>query len=421
MVDYYQGSTTVDRLTRPEGGVWRSVKSGVERFGASDIMSDKGNAPARVCFPYAGVELGGSHISSLGLIEQLDRSRYEPIVLLKELDGPVYDLFREHDIPVELAPETRTIGAGQRFGPKSAAKAAATFGRLTNHLKKMNVDIVHGNDGRTNAVWGVPTKLAGAKFVWHQRSAPSSRGLRFVAPIIADRVITVSKFASPRPGFISAASKNEVIYSPFDTSLSEDRNGARAALLSELGCAPDTKFVGYFGSLIERKRPVLFVDTIASLIEQAPDVPVMGLLFGEAFDGFDRLVTERAKQKNISDKIQMMGFRSPGSKWLAACDTLLVPAIDEPFGRTLIEAMLLETPIVATDSGGNPEAIIHKETGLLAPPEDPTALAAATARVLQDQSLATRITKNAKTDAKERFGVDKHAEAVMAIYDELLQ
>ena len=70
--------------------------------------------------------------------------------------------------------------------------------------------------------------------------------------------------------------------------------------------------------------------------------------------GFEDEVREYANTLGITENIRLMGFRSPGSQWLSACDLLMVTSIEEPFGRALVEAMLLETPIVATDSGGNP-------------------------------------------------------------------
>src|SRR3546814_14386086 len=69
---------------------------------------------------------------------------------------------------------------------------------------------------------------------------------------------------------------------------------------------------------------------------------------------------------------------------MAACDALIVTAVEEPFGRTLIEAMLLRTPVVAANSGGNPEAIRHGETGLLAPADDPEAFAGMTLGLFQN-------------------------------------
>src|SRR3546814_13746111 len=77
-------------------------------------------------------------------------------------------------------------------------------------LRSKNVAIVHSNDGRTHATWALPARLAGAKLLWHHRGNPGARGLRFAAPLLANEVVAVSRFALPRPGLFSAASKAEV-------------------------------------------------------------------------------------------------------------------------------------------------------------------------------------------------------------------
>ncbi|MFN0023040.1 MAG: glycosyltransferase family 4 protein [Parvularculaceae bacterium] len=376
--------------------------------------------PARACFPFMGRELGGSHFSARGLIRGLDRSRYRPVLVFQHSDGPVFDHFRGEDAEIAFSPEIPEFEPGQAFSTASLVRALSGAGALADFLRGLSIDIVHCNDGRTNAVWSAPAKLAGASLIWHNRGNPSAKGLRFAAPLIADRVISVSAFASPRPGVYSAANKNDVVYSPFDVTLDIDRAAARAALVAELGCAPETSFVGYFGLLIDRKRPLLFVETIAMMRKSASAMPVMGLFFGEAYAGLAGAALALANELGVADSIRMMGFRSPGPVWIAACDLLLATAVDEPFGRTLIEAMIVGTPVVATASGGNIEAIIDGQTGVLAPADNATALAAAAVRVLGDRALYARLAAAASADARNKFGEDRHVDAVMRIYDDTL-
>src|SRR3546814_8094871 len=78
----------------------------------------------------------------------------------------------------------------------------------------------------------------------------------------------------------------------------------------------------------------------------------------------------------------------------------MVPAIDEPFGRTLIEAMLVGTPIVATRSGGNIEALRDGDIGQLVQPESASALAAACQRYCDSPAFAKSMADRARTDAR---------------------
>src|SRR3546814_15383639 len=113
--------------------------------------------------------------------------------------------------------------------------------------------------------------------------------------------------------------------------------------------------LGYFGNMVTRKRPLLFVETIAAINRRRPNNPAIGLLFGSPLeDGLDQAVIARAAELGVSDLIRMIGFRHPSEPWMAACDALLVPAVAEPFGRTLIEEMVLETSVIAANSGGTP-------------------------------------------------------------------
>src|SRR3546814_5237200 len=87
---------------------------------------------------------------------------------------------------------------------------------------------------------------------------------------------------------------------------------------------------------------------------------------------------------------------------------------------TLIEAMLVGTPIVATRSGGNIEALRDGDIGQLVQPESASALAAACQRYCDSPAFAKSMADRARTDACSRFGEDAHARQIMAIYDRML-
>ena len=330
-------------------------------------------------------------------------------------------MFEAAGLSWEVAPTTPHLEHGRPIGAVKAMRLLAAAPALARFLRRRGTRIVHCNDGRTLATWALPAKLAGAKLLWHHRGSPHAIGLRLAAPILADRVASVSRFSAPEPGWYSAASRTHVIPSPFDTRMRPDRDAARQAVLALLPDAgPDTRIVAYSGALIDRKRPLLFVEAVAALRRLCPRQDVRGVMLGESLDGMLERVHLLAAEKGIAGGLHFLGFRTPGARWLAGCDLLMVPAIDEPFGRTLIEAMLVGTPVVATASGGNIEAIRDGHTGLLVPPEDAEALADACRGLLADQQIWTVIAKNARADAEERFGEAKHAEAIMAQYTELL-
>ena len=156
------------------------------------------------------------------------------------------------------------------------------------------------------------------------------------------------------------------------------------------------------------------------MLFRSPDLSVQGLVFGTSLEIDEETIRAHAERHGVGDAIRLMGFRYPGAEWIAACDLLMVPAVDEPFGRTLIEAMLVGTPIVATRSGGNIEALDEGRLGVLVTPEDPDALAAGALGLLRDEGRYDALASAALTHAAGHFGEDRHAEAVMALYDELV-
>jgi glycosyltransferase involved in cell wall biosynthesis len=114
-----------------------------------------------------------------------------------------------------------------------------------------------------------------------------------------------------------------------------------------------------------------------------------------------------------------MGYRQPVEPWMQAIDVLLVPAVREPFGRTLIEAMFLGTPVVATDDGGNPEAIEHGVNGILVPAETPDAFVEPIYRLITDLGYRIRLVEAAHSGAYATYNVETHVARLTAIYQTL--
>ena len=372
-----------------------------------------------ICYPLAGDSLGGSHHSLLGLLKLIDRERFRLVVVVENADGRLAEHFDGFEQNVDPAAPRRSFEAGRSFGPLKFATTLTGLVKRARFLREQGVSIVHTNDGRSHATWALAAKLAGCKLVWHHRADPSARGLRFLAPWVADSIVTVSRFSLPRSRFSRAARDAKVVFSPFQTDISADRPVMRQRIIKELGLAEDTVICGYFGSFIARKRPLLFIDAVARLRARI-DRPVVGLMFGEAtHPELEAEMQQRIAQGGLEKDIRIMGYRSPGWEWIAGCDILMVPAFGEPLGRTLVEAMLVGTPVVATRAGGNPEAL-GEDFGILVPADDADALADGCARVVADPQATAAMVARAQADARVRFAESNHVAAITAIYDELL-
>ncbi len=102
-------------------------------------------------------------------------------------------------------------------------------------------------------------------------------------------------------------------------------------------------------------------------------------------------------------------------------EVVLLPSRIEGFSQALLEAMALGKPVIASAAGGNPELIRHEADGLLVPPLDPAAWAAAIERVLGDAALAARLGEAARVTARVTFSLDRTVERTLALYRSLAE
>lgn len=371
-----------------------------------------------ICVAFAGDRLGGSHISLKGLLDALPKSLYRIVVVLEVTDGRLAEFFGQYEQVADPCALDRPFKVGRSFGLGSALRTLpGIFGRA-RLLNEMGVDIVHTNDGRSHASWALAARLAGAQVLWHHRGDPDARGTSMVAPLLADQVVSVSEYSLPRRRW-GRLRDARVIHSPFDVDIAVDRAAMRQRLLAELGCPDNTIICTYCGQYIVRKRPLAFIEAVAEL-ERIADRPVVGVMFGEPKDEdlYAEMQRRLGGENGAKPPVRLMGYREPGHEWIGACDALLVTALNEPLGRTLVEAMLVGTPVIATASGGNAEALAP-ECGIIVPLDDPQAMAAAVLDLVNSPERREEMTLRARGMAEKRFTKERHIQQMCDIYREL--
>lgn len=385
--------------------------------------------PIRVFFPYVGGDqIGGSHISSLSLVAALDRARFEPIIALHRESGDLGEYISSLGLDYQLITEPCIIAPSYSRSdsdaslPKYLTRSVPRFVRI---LKELNIDIVTTNDGRMHANWALPARLAGTRFVWYHRQGPDASGINKIAPIFANKILSVSEFARPIKPIRPIDDRFEVVRSPFDFSSDPpEHSTCHAALCSELGLPENAVLLGYFGLLNTRKRPDHFVRAVAEISAAIPDRPVHGVVFGQeetADIGLADTCHDLARTLGITEQVRLMGHRSPIAEAMAGVDALLVTALGEPFGRTLIEAMHLGTPVVATNHGGNPEAIENGRSGFLVDPYDPSAFVDPVRQLLESPDLKKSVTAAARDNVHQSMSRDVHVARVSSIYESLVK
>jgi glycosyltransferase involved in cell wall biosynthesis len=176
--------------------------------------------------------------------------------------------------------------------------------------------------------------------------------------------------------------------------------------------------VGFVGRLEPRKGVLELVRAADSFLREHPDARLT--VVGAPSAGGERYEKELRRAVASSDvggRIELAGHRPDAASAMADFDLLAVPSLAEPFGTVAAEAAAAGVPVVASDVGGLPEVVLDGETGLLVPPGDVGALAAAVTGLLGDRDRLLALGRRAHEEA-ERFGPERYADRVEALLRE---
>ncbi|PYQ64472.1 MAG: hypothetical protein DMF53_07405 [Acidobacteria bacterium] len=176
----------------------------------------------------------------------------------------------------------------------------------------------------------------------------------------------------------------------------------------------------YSGRFVDRKGIRELLEAIPVVLEAAPETRFV--LVGGYGGGAE---VERCWMDEVlrpwRDQIHFTGWLTPArvAAWYRAADVLLVPSWYEPFGMVVLEGMLHGLPIVATRVGGPASILRHGRTGLLVPPKDPRALAAALLRLIEDPALRRRLGVAAGEEVRRTWLWPRIVEKMAAVYGEV--
>jgi glycosyltransferase involved in cell wall biosynthesis len=186
----------------------------------------------------------------------------------------------------------------------------------------------------------------------------------------------------------------------------------------ELGIAADALVLVKIANLIEYKGHVDLIAAIARL-DRATRERLVVLLVGRD-DGAQPALREQAASLGVADSLRFLGQRSDVPRLLAAADIGVHASHMEGFANAILEGMAAGLPVAATRVGGTPDAIIDGVTGLLVPPRDPAALAAAIERLAADSDLRRRMGAAARERINSAFGLAGCVDGYEALYRGLM-
>lgn len=170
-------------------------------------------------------------------------------------------------------------------------------------------------------------------------------------------------------------------------------------------------------ALVPHKGQKYLVDAMPHVLREVPDARL--IIFGEG-----ELRTElehQIKSHRIEKHVLLPGFRQDVLQLMKSADLFVMSSVTEGLGSTILDAMAMKLPVVATRAGGIPEAVVHGESGLLVAPADARALAKAIVQALTDPDLRQRIGAAGAARVSEQFGVGRLLSGTLAAYERAIE
>ena len=186
---------------------------------------------------------------------------------------------------------------------------------------------------------------------------------------------------------------------------------------NEMGFSDDTILLGQVAALADHKDQPTLLAAISLLKPKFPKLRVALIGDGSLRSSLETL----ARQLNISDVIRFLGFRANVHSYLAGFDYFCLSSKEEGLGTSLIDAMLLRVPVIATRAGGIPELIEDGVTGFLSTPQNPVELATSIEKALRaDVVEKQRLIENAYRQALN-FTAEATATQMEQVYRQILR
>lgn len=307
--------------------------------------------------------------------------------------------------------------------PLTDARATLALWRLLRHERP---DIVHTHTSKAGAIGRIAAWLAGTPVVVHTPHGHIFYGyygpvmswlIRLIERALAritDRIVTLTDRGREEHIRLGIAGADKFVTIPSGITLAAFRSGGADPSMKrkELGLPAGGPVAGTVGRLVPIKGHAWLIRAVPHVVAEFPEACFV-------FVGDGPLRGELAQLGNalgVASHLKFLGMRQDIPDCLAALDLFVFPSLNEGMGRALIEAMAAGLPVVATRVGGIPDVVVEGTNGLLVPPQDERALAAAVLTLLRDRRRMAAYGKAGKMLVGARFDAGSMVQAIERLY-----
>ena len=371
-----------------------------------------------ILFVIDGLEFGGGERGFLQLIRELPCERYN-IHVATSPEGGFFKVL---------------TGMGIDVIPLNLKKRVSVnnIKRLSEIIRERKINIIHSQGGRTDFYARMAAKMLKQKVKVVSTIQMPVEGFdvstlrkgiyrffdRFSERYV-DRFIVVSEVL--RKTLVSnhrIPSDNVFkIYNGIELNEYQPGNSDESfkRIRKEYNIGEDVFLIGAVGRMVWQKGFEYLIEAIPDIVRDIPDANFLFVGDGPLRQKLEAL----SEELRVRDNVIFAGFRSDIKEILSAIDILVIPSLLEGFPMVTLEAMAMAKPIVATNIDGITEQIRDGVDGILVPPKDPSALAEAVMRILNDKELARSIGLAARKKVEQEFSVEKMVAETEKVYQSL--
>lgn len=294
----------------------------------------------------------------------------------------------------------------------------SNFTRFSRFIKKNKIDIIHGNDLRVNLSWALPAKIYAKGFIWHQRTVLSSSKLWLLINYLCSYFVAISDVVMQGVPKNIPDNKKRVVYNPFDINTFISRASARNYTVQEYKIPENSFLLGAVGRIVEYKNIGFVIKNFYKIYNNINKNSYL-IIVGTGDIEYLNELKASVYELGLNERVLFTGFVNNPDKIVASLDLLVASSCVDAFGRTVVEAMLQKTPVLAAKSGGHIDIVEEGVNGWFYDPAVKDDFIGKVSAIMNSQNINT-VTDSAYEYAKVNFSSQQHLNNMHDIYMSLL-
>lgn len=296
-------------------------------------------------------------------------------------------------------------------------------------IKTYNPDLVYINTSVSISA-AFAAKSLKKPVVWHLRELPFFVGgemifpgfltktIQFIFRKLSSQIIANSKNVAINLLGDSELKNSIVIYNSIDEKCFQNSNSLNENKLKATIEGDFDYLIGIPGMLRPMKGHLFLLETIANYFKK--DKSIKWIITGDGAPDYVKQLKTFVKLNGLNERVQFLGSITDMNSFYRICDLIVIPSKSEPFGRTVIEAMANEKPIIATKVGGIPEIIDDEKNGILVEFGDTTQLRNAILRIKSDHQFSNSIKRDGYKTAAQKYTTEKYVNSIIKVIQNVM-